>query len=96
MIAHTAILAAVVLFLLVGWLAEELAFLAGYRNVIFARHGRHILVAVLLAYVNLSGLFYVLARWLFLRETGRKLAHVDRQLTTSDSVLDDLRTQLRP
>jgi hypothetical protein len=96
MIAHTAILAAVVLFLLAGWLAEELAFLARHRDVIFARHGGHILVIVLLVYVNLSGLFYVLASWLFLRETGRKLAHVDRQLTTSDSVLDDLRTQLRP
>jgi hypothetical protein len=32
------------------------------------------------------------ARWFFLRDTGRKLLHIDRQLETEDAVLDDLRS----
>ena len=35
-------------------------------------------------------LYYALARWLFLRDTGRKLTHVDRQLIASEGVHEDL------
>ena len=46
--------------------------------------------AVVLVFVNLSALYYALARWLFLRDTGRKLTHVDRQLIASEGVHEDL------
>jgi hypothetical protein len=32
---------------------------------------------------------------LFLRDTGRKRLHLDRQLSTDDAVLDDLRSYLK-
>jgi hypothetical protein len=35
------------------------------------------------------------ARWLFLRDTGRKLLHLDRQLATRDTALDDVRSYLK-
>jgi hypothetical protein len=47
-------------------------------------------------FLNLAAIFYAIGRWLFLRDAGRKLLHVDRQLTTPDAVLEDLRHQLKP
>ena len=38
--------------------------------------------------------FYLTARGLFLKETGRKLAHVERQLRTGDTILRDLSERL--
>jgi hypothetical protein len=40
--------------------------------------------------LNLCAAFYAAARWFFLRDTGRKLRHLDHQLSTPDAVLDDL------
>jgi hypothetical protein len=46
-------------------------------------------------FLNLTATYYSVARWLFLRDTGRKLLHIDRQLATDDAVLDDLRSYLK-
>ena len=40
--------------------------------------------------------YYSVARWLFLRDAGRKLLHLDRQLATSDAALEDLGSHLEP
>jgi hypothetical protein len=45
---------------------------------------------VLVLYLNLCAAFYAIGRWFFLRDTGRKLRHLDHQLTTPDAVLDEL------
>ena len=50
--------------------------------------------ALLLVFLNLFAVYYRLARCLFLRDTGRKLRHLDHQLQTPDAVLDDLRDDL--
>ena len=39
MIANTAFLAVITVFLLAGWLAGELTFLSPYKAPLFARHG---------------------------------------------------------
>jgi hypothetical protein len=49
---------------------------------------------VLTLFLNLCAAFYVIARWLFLREAGRKLSYLDRQLTTPDAVIDDIGRRL--
>ena len=94
MIANTAFLAVLTVFLLVGWLAGELRFLAPYRTALFDQYGTVIVGAVVVVFVNVSALYYALARWLFLRDTGRKLTHVDRQLIASEGVHEDLPPQL--
>ena len=94
MIANTAFLAVLTVFLLVGWLAGELRFLAPYRTALFDQYGTVIVGAVVVVFVNVSALYYALARWLFLRDTGRKLMHVDRQLIASEGVHEDLPPQL--
>ncbi|MGV3518302.1 hypothetical protein [Luteitalea sp.] len=96
MIANAAFLAAVTLFLGGAWLAGELTFLTPYKATLFRRHGPVIGLSLLVVFFNLFGVYYSIARWLFLRDTGRKLLHLDRQLGTADGVLDDLGTPLEP
>jgi hypothetical protein len=94
MIANTAFLAALTLFLLVAWLAGELSFLTPYKGTLWQLHGRLILEAALLVYLNLCAAYYALARWFFLRDTGRKLTYLDRQLMSSEGVREDLPSEL--
>lgn len=94
MVANTAFLAALVLFLLAAWIAGELSFLAPFKTLLFARYGTVIVGGALLVFINLCTLFYGLARLLFLRDTGRKLTHLDRQLITSEGVHQELREHL--
>ena len=94
MIGNTAFLAVLTEVLLVGWLAGELRFLAPYRAALFDLYGPVIVGAIVVVFVNLSACYYALARWLFLRDTGRKLTHIDRQLIASEGVHEDLPPQL--
>jgi hypothetical protein len=90
MIANTAFLAALTVFLLVAWLAGELRFLAPYKAALFRLHGTFIAEMALIVFLNLCATYYLFARWFFLRETGRKLTHMDRDLITSEGVHEDL------
>jgi hypothetical protein len=95
MIANVAFLAAITTFLAVAWLAGELSFLAPYKAGIFRHHGTTIGLAVVVLFLNLCAVYYGIARWLFLRDTGRKLSHMDRQLGSRDAVLRDLHRDLK-
>jgi hypothetical protein len=95
MITNAAFAAALTLFLFAAWLAGELTFLAPYKRVLFRLHAGLIGIGALLVFLNLCAVYYSVARWLFLRDTGRKLLHLDRQLSTRDSALDDLRSYLK-
>lgn len=90
MIKNTAFLAALTLFLLGAWLAGELTFLARFKGLLFRQHGAAIGAGALLVFFNLFAVYYAAARQLFLRDTGRKLQHLDRQLGTPDAALNDL------
>jgi len=91
MIANAAFLAGLTTFVLAAWLAAELSFLAPYRAAIFRTYGVHLLAGVVVVFVNLLGAYYFIARWLFLRDAGRKLTHIDRQLRSAPGLHDDLR-----
>ena len=91
MIANAAFLAGLTTFILAAWLAAELSFLAPYKAAIFRIYGPHIVAGILLMFVNLVGSYYLIARWLFLRDAGRKLTHIDRQLRSAPGLHDDLR-----
>jgi hypothetical protein len=94
MIANTAFLAALTTFLLAAWLAGELTVLSPYKALLFRDHGVVIVGGVLILFLNLSAVYYALARWIFLRDTGRKLTHVDRQLIASEGVHEDVPPQV--
>jgi len=90
MIANAALLAAVTLFLVVAWLAGELVFLAPYKRALLHEHWSFLGGFALLSFFNLFALYYTIGRWLFLRDSGNKLRHLDRQLGTPDASLDNL------
>ena len=93
--ANAAFLSALTVFLLVGWIAGELRFLAPYKALLFREHAALIGGVVLLLFLNLTATFYSVARWFFMGDTGRKLLHIDRQLATDDAVIEDLRSYLK-
>jgi len=94
MIANSAFLAAMVLVLILFVLMDQLSFLAPYKKLIFAEYLWVIVWVSVAAFVNLFALFYTITRRLFLKDTGRKLAHVDRQLLTRDTIVRDLSERL--
>jgi hypothetical protein len=94
MIANSAFLAAMVVILLVFWVMGQLEFLAAYKHAILPRYLWVIVGSVVVLFLNLFALFYTATRHLFLKETGRKLAHVERQLQTPDTVVRDLSERL--
>ena len=48
----------------------------------------------MVVFLNLFAVCYLAGRGLFLKDTGRKLAHVERQLRTPDTVVRDLSERL--
>jgi len=61
-------------------LGNELRFLIPYRFLLLHQYGAAILLSVAVLFMNLTGAFFTLARRFFLKDTGRKLAHFDREL----------------
>ena len=95
MIANSAFLAALTTFVIAAWLAAELTFLAPYKAAIFRAYGVHLAGATVVLFLNLCGAYYMGARWLFLRDAGRKLTHIDRQLRSASGLHDELREYLQ-
>jgi hypothetical protein len=93
-IANSAFLAGLVVMLLTFFIAGELSFLAPYKGLILRQYLTIILGALAIGFLNLFALFYLLTRSLFLKDTGRKLAHVEKQLRTGDSIVRDLSARL--
>jgi hypothetical protein len=84
-----------IIFLAAGfYLAEELRFLAPYRAYIFQRYGTVIAWFSALVFFNLFAAIYALNRQLFLKDTGRKLAHVEKQLRTGSTISAELSDRL--
>lgn len=94
MIPNSAFLAAMVVVLLLFWAMGSLEFLAPYKHAILPHRLWVIVGSVVVLFLNLFAWFYAATRRLFLKETGRKLAHVDRQLQTPEAVVHDLSARL--
>jgi uncharacterized membrane protein YqjE len=94
MIANCAFLAAMILMLILFWVMGQVEFLAVYKRLIFPQYLWTIVGAIVLVYLNLFGCLYQIGRRFFLKETGRKLAHVKRQLRTGDTIDRELSARL--
>jgi len=79
-IANALIVAISILLALGFWLLGELKFLVPYKAVLFHVYLTPILTYVAVLFVNLFSLLFVLNRRFFLKDTGRKLSHLDKQL----------------
>jgi hypothetical protein len=91
-----AIFAAAVMLLAIGlWLLEECQFLVPFRHVIFLKYGPLLARLGAVLFLNLVAAFYWIGRYLFLKDTGRKLAHLEKQLRTGEPLADDLSRRLK-
>jgi len=85
-----AVFVATLIFLALGfWLAHELRFLIPWRDPIFHQYWQPIAAYCALLFLNILGLTVWVERKFFLRDTGRKLTHLDQQIHTGDSALSE-------
>src|ERR1700748_2701708 len=61
------------------WLMDQLKFMASYKATVFHFYGSWICAAIAVLFVNVFGFTLLLQRKLLLKNTGRKLTHLDRQ-----------------
>ena len=80
----------VVFIAVVFYLMDELRFLIPYRDAILERHGREIALFSVVLFLNLLAGFFVLTRRLLLKDTGQKLAHLEKQLRGRESISEEL------
>ena len=87
MIANALFAATALLLALLFSLTGQLRFLAPYRLLLIQQYGTTILLALSVLFVNLTALFFTLGRRFFLKDTGRKLAHFDRELNAGRTAM---------
>jgi Na+/phosphate symporter len=87
MIAN-ALLLTVAIFLAYGfWLMDQLKFMASYKSVVFHAYGHLILIAAGVLFLNVFGAALLVQRKFFLKDTGRKLSHLDQQFQVGQTEL---------
>jgi hypothetical protein len=80
MIANALILTIAILLALGFWLMGELRFFVPYKFILWHEHATPILVYIAVLSVNVFAATFLLIRKFFLKDTGRKLSHLDKQL----------------
>jgi hypothetical protein len=87
--------ATTIIFLAIGFLLlQECEFLIPYRSLLVSKYGRAIALFAGLLFFNLFALMYLVVRKLFLKETGRKLAHIEKQIRSGESISEELSRRL--
>ncbi len=91
-----ALFAATIVCLALGfYLLEECRFLVPYRSLLYLRYGSAIALSAALVFLNVFALLYAIGRKFFLKDTGRKLAHLEKQLRTGESISEELTRRLK-
>jgi uncharacterized membrane protein len=85
MIANALIVTIAILLALGFWLMGELKFLIPYRTILYHQYATMILAWIAIVFVNVFAAMYAIHRKFFLKDTGRKLSHVDKQLAAGHS-----------
>ena len=85
MIANALIVTIAILLALGFWLMGELKFLIPYRSILYHQYGTAILAWIGVVFVNVFAAMYAIHRKFFLKDTGRKLSHVDKQVAAGHS-----------
>lgn len=87
MIPNALIVTIAVLLALGFWLMGELKFFIPYRAVLLHQYGTSILVFLAVLFINVFGIVFAVNRRFFLKDTGRKLSHLDKQLQVGQGEL---------
>ncbi len=94
MIGNALLGATVVCVAIVFWLMQLCSFLIPYRVVLFHAYASTLGAWAAVTFLNVFAGFYVLGRTLFLKDTGQKLAHLEKQLRSGASISDELARRL--
>ena len=79
------------LFLALGlFLMDECRFLIPYKSLLLHKYGETILVFSAALFLNVFTGIYLLCRKLLLKDTGRKLDHLEKQLRSGHSISEEL------
>ena len=90
-----AVFATTVIFLALAiYVMQECQFLIPYRHVLFVKYGAYLAIFGAALFLNLFAAVYMICRKLFLKDTGRKLAHLEKQLRTGGSISEELSRRL--
>ena len=73
---------------------QECTFLVPYRQLIFSQYFHSIAAFASLLFLNLFAFFHLLIRTLFLKDTGQKLAHLEKELRNGGAVSAELADRL--
>jgi hypothetical protein len=84
-IANALIVTIAILLAIGFYLMGQLRFLIPYRHILIHQYGSVILVWLAVVFVNLFAAVYVIQRKFLLKDTGRKLSHIDKQALVGDS-----------
>src|SRR5579863_9000038 len=84
-IANSLIITITILLALGFWLMGQLKFLIPYRPILLHQYGGIILLGITVLFVNVFAAVYVIQRKFFLKDTGRKLSHMDKQAISGSS-----------
>jgi hypothetical protein len=90
MMAQAFVITSVVMLAVFFYLLDACRFLIPYRDVLIRDYGREIAVFAGLVFLNLFAVIYQGARIVGLKDTGRKLRHLEKQVRTGDAVGGDL------
>ena len=87
MIANAAFVATLIFLALGFWSMHTLHFLIPWRSLIVHSYLKAIALFCALLFANILGLTIWIERKFFLRDTGRKLRHLDQEIHTGQSEL---------
>ncbi|MGB6787276.1 MAG: hypothetical protein WBE20_03980 [Candidatus Acidiferrales bacterium] len=81
-----ALLIAIAAMLAIGFtLMDQLKFFIPFKIVVWRAYSTYILAYVAVLFVNVFAAGFILNRKFFLKDTGRKLAHLDKQFNVGQS-----------
>jgi magnesium-transporting ATPase (P-type) len=89
MIANAVFVATLTFFALGFWLMHQLHFLVPWRSLIVHRYITTFAFYCALLFTNILGLTVWVERKFFLRDTGRKLKHLDQEIHSGHSELSE-------
>ena len=80
MVANALMLTIAIVLGLGFWFMQRLTYFISYKSVLFRFYGTPILIYCAVLFINVLALAFALNRKFFLKDTGRKLSHLDKQL----------------
>jgi len=95
MIANAVLASTVISLAMLFGLMQTCTFLVPYRAVLWHAYGPTLAAWAGVAFLNLFAACYAVARVLFLKDTGEKLAHLERQVRSGDSLSRELASRLQ-